>query len=463
MNRSAIYSYLEIVSDPEETSVNPCRNAVPSDRNRIQRRLSCAALASQIYVVANLGTVEFCGDKPVCPKDGRFQYNTNVVFDSEGNIIARYRKQNLYYEYQFDVPPKVEWTVFDGPFGNFGTFTCFDILFNRPAIDLVEQAGVSNIAFTTAWMNDMPLMFTLGFHESWAIRMGVNLLSAEVHRLEIKMQGSAIYSSQKGALAFYNNDTFLSSGKLVITNVTTPPPGPTLAIVEMPSNPKPYIPKQTFISVMQHNPCVFTKLTGNKDQIFLEYGETSCHLRYEMGVSGDDIFGFGIFQGLHHDALNSYIQICALVRCANSSIYSCGQATKTSTTKFKSVILSGQFASNYIFPAVLVEGANPSKKDWEFRLDKENNRGEINFASEILPLISTILFTRLYDRDNNTFAPDYKNQNFQQNNHRSGQYSKMIIGIVVGTAVLACIIIIGVVIVKKLRIYQRYRPADTKA
>ena len=462
LNRSAIYSYLEIVSDPKDTIVNPCRQATPSTRNRIQRRLSCAALQSQIYVAANFGTVEFCEDKPICPKDGRFQFNTNVVFDRDGNIVARYHKQNLFREYQFDVPPKVEWTVFRGPFGNIGTFTCFDILFNRPAIDLVEQMGIRNFVFPTAWRNDMPLMFTLGFHESWAIRMGVNLLSAEVHIPEAKFQGSAIYSSQEGALAFYNNDMYLSSGKLVISNVTALPPGPTLAPVHMPNNSKSLIPNETFVADMQHNPCVFTRLAGGKGQTFLEYKETSCYLRYEMEEFEDDIFGFGIFQGLHHSALNSYIQICALVRCANSSIHSCGQGTRTSTTKFKSVILSGEFSSNYIFPAVLVKGANPSKKDWEFHLDKKNNRGEINFSSENLPLISAILFTRLYDRDNNTFAPDYQNPEFQ-NNHQSGQYSKMIIGIIVGTAILGCIIIIGVVIVKRLGIYVRYRPLKMQA
>ena len=252
------------------------------------------------------------------------------------------------------------------------------------------------------------------------------------------MSSSSLDQSASGLrMSHWNQVVFSDFKKIVKLNMFNPP--------------------LTLFSVV----CVFTRLTGGKGQTVLEYGETSCYLKYEIGESGDDIFGFGIFQGLHRSALNSYIQICALVRCASSSIYSCGQGTRTSTTKFKSVILSGQFASNYNVPAVLVKGANPSKKDWEFRLDKKNNRGEINFASEISLLISSILFTRLYDRDNNTFAPDYKNPHFQ-NNHQSSQYSKIIIGIVVGTAVLACLIIIGVVIVKKLRIYQRYHPANTK-
>ena len=472
LNRSTIYSYLEIVSDPEETTVNPCREAVPSARNRIQRRLSCAALQSKIYVVANFGTVEFCQNKPVCPKDGRFQFNTNVVFDSEGNIVARYHKQNLFFEDQFNVPPKVERTVFKGRFGQFGTFTCFDILFEKPAIDLVEEVGVQNIAFPTAWQNVMPLMFTLGFHESWAIRMGVNLLSAEVHIPEVEMQGSAIYSSGKGALVFFNDDMLLSSGKLVITNVTAPPPGPTLAPVYMPSNAQAMVPKETFISFMEGDPYVFTRLTGEKGQVFLEFEETRCYLKYTMGEYGDDVFGFGIFQGLHQSELNSYVQVCALVRCANSSVSSCGQATRTSTTKFKSVVLSGQFASNYIFPAVLVEGANPSKKDWTFHLDKKNNRGEIDFGSERSPLVSAILYTRLYDRDNKTSIPDYKNPSSEQRklektwhvdaigdisqiNHQSSHHTIKIIGVVLVIGTLSCIII-GIVVVKKRRKYQHY-------
>lgn len=59
----------------------------------MQERLSCMARSNSIYVVANIGDKKPCNSSdPGCPRDGRYQYNTNVVFDSEGKLVARYHK-----------------------------------------------------------------------------------------------------------------------------------------------------------------------------------------------------------------------------------------------------------------------------------------------------------------------------------------------------------------------------------
>ena len=75
---------------------------------------------------------------PDVPQDGRYQYNTNVVFDPEGNLVSRYHKQTLYYEEYYDTPAEVEHSTFQTPFGKFGSMVCFDVLFEEPAIGLVE-------------------------------------------------------------------------------------------------------------------------------------------------------------------------------------------------------------------------------------------------------------------------------------------------------------------------------------
>lgn len=57
-------------------------------------------------------------------------------------LVARYHKQNLYFEQAFDYPPKPEIITFDTPFaGRFGLITCFDILFEEPAITLVNKVA----------------------------------------------------------------------------------------------------------------------------------------------------------------------------------------------------------------------------------------------------------------------------------------------------------------------------------
>lgn len=64
----------------------------------MQERLSCMARNNSIYVVANIGDKKPCNSSdPGCPRDGRYQYNTNVVFDPEGKLVARYHKVGRHF------------------------------------------------------------------------------------------------------------------------------------------------------------------------------------------------------------------------------------------------------------------------------------------------------------------------------------------------------------------------------
>ena len=71
--------------------------------------------------------------------DGYNLYNTNLVFDRSGVLVAKYWKQNLFFEPVFDVPSEPMFTTFTTDFGvTFGTFTCFDSLWNQ-SFDLIEK------------------------------------------------------------------------------------------------------------------------------------------------------------------------------------------------------------------------------------------------------------------------------------------------------------------------------------
>lgn len=153
------------------------------------RKISCAARDNKIYVVINIAEKVPCNNGS-CSRDKMLYYNSNVVFDRTGKIIARYlvlyynyifiiiilllykiqyyicliiinryRKTNLFAGelYQFNVTAMPEVITFDTDFGvKFGTFICFDILFREPAITLTRDRQITDIVYPTAWFSDLP-------------------------------------------------------------------------------------------------------------------------------------------------------------------------------------------------------------------------------------------------------------------------------------------------------------------
>uniref|UniRef100_A0A8C3XXD8 CN hydrolase domain-containing protein n=1 Tax=Catharus ustulatus TaxID=91951 RepID=A0A8C3XXD8_CATUS len=90
--RESLYPYLEDIPDPVVNWI-PCTDPSRFGPAPVQERLSCMARNNSIYVVANIGDKKPCDSSdPSCPGDGRYQYNTDVVFDTQGKLVARYHK-----------------------------------------------------------------------------------------------------------------------------------------------------------------------------------------------------------------------------------------------------------------------------------------------------------------------------------------------------------------------------------
>ncbi|NWW08651.1 VNN3 protein, partial [Oreocharis arfaki] len=319
--RETIYPYLEDIPDPQVEWI-PCAHPGRFAPSPMLERLSCLARNNSIYVVANMGDKKPCNSSdPRCPSDGRYQYNTNVVFDSEGKLVARYHKYNLFVtEKQFNYPKDPGFVTFNTSFGYFGIFTCADILYHDPAVVLASRFQVDTILFPTAWVNTLPLLSAVQFHSAWAMGMGVNFLSANTHNSTLDMTGSGIYAPD-GPRAYYYN-TEMDNGHLLVTELSSRPrlssdyPAAvnwTLyasQIKQLPSN------KHSFSEVVYHDLFSFTELTESEGNCAICQQDLCCHLSYKVvEKQQDEIYVLGAFDGLHVVEGEYYLQVRVFCSC----------------------------------------------------------------------------------------------------------------------------------------------------
>ncbi|KRT86219.1 hypothetical protein AMK59_2670 [Oryctes borbonicus] len=149
--------------------------------------LSCAASEHSILVIVNVI------ERVSITKNQTIYYNTNVVFASNGTVIARYRKINLFNEPQLTAGNEV--VTFVG-FNNitFGLFTGFDILFRTPAQDVLALS-VMDIIYPTAWTSETPFRHSFSIQDGYAKANGVNLLVSGYSNVTNGMAGAAIFST----------------------------------------------------------------------------------------------------------------------------------------------------------------------------------------------------------------------------------------------------------------------------
>ncbi|XP_060078404.1 pantetheinase-like [Ylistrum balloti] len=427
--RKALSSYLEYIPDPKNESWSACAEPNRYPNTEVQHFLSCLAKNNSMFIVANFGDKQPCSQDtyPSCPIDGHFQFNTDVVYNPLGTLIAKYHKENLFFEYQFDFPPVTEVVTFDTPFGLFGIFTCFDIIFHDPAIDLINR-GVRNIVFPTAWMDALPLLGAVQFHSAFARGMGLNFLAANINWPLMRFHGSGIYTPD-GVLTYYYNDRH-ARGQLLISDVpiirsesvSTSPftprlpripiatSGTELSVVHWTQNPTvPLSPQvfgnmmitgmraeSTFRSFVFHDLYTFKQLDGaSAGTVSVCNNALCCSLHYERDLVSGDVYAFGAFDGLHTYQGTYYMQVCTLLKCQGITKSSCGKPTTAAKTHFRNIRISGNFSSPYVFPEVLTYQngslAVPLKNTWTYTpsiLSVDTGLSD--------PVVSAGLFGRVY-------------------------------------------------------------------
>lgn len=147
-------------------------------------------------------------------------YNTVVVFNEQGVVSGRYRKWNLFGEFQMSVPEKPDVTVIQTKNNiSFGVITCFDINFNIPAINLTKDLNIKNIIFPNNWISELPYLTSLQVQQMWSHENNVVLLASGGNYPRTGASGSGIYLGENGPLerVFIGGD---GGTKVIVQTVT---------------------------------------------------------------------------------------------------------------------------------------------------------------------------------------------------------------------------------------------------
>lgn len=332
--KSEMDSWTTAIPSPED-------NYVPCTQDRIGvsqalKDLSCAAKNYSIYLVVNIAEKEAL-------QNGTVYHNTNVAFDRHGKIIARYRKVNLYGEEQFSVVDPPEVVTFDTDFGvTFGTFICFDILFETPALNLTRLKGVTDIVYSTAWFSEGPFLTAVQTQFGWSYGENVNLLAAGYNNPSAGSAGSGIYLGTDGianaTMTVYRESRLLvhKVPKKHLHNITTFPEKDDLEqrtdkcytldfAGEIVNNV--YIKKDNLVP--------YTTALLNESS----FNQTLCHNGFCCEFQGSKVHGpemKTIYRAVVFNGCRRYgseaegdIRTCALTQCSNDSVASCGIIKQT--------------------------------------------------------------------------------------------------------------------------------------
>ncbi|XP_058838305.1 vanin-like protein 1 [Topomyia yanbarensis] len=339
--------------------IAPCNNY---EYEAIVRDLSCVARMRKKYLVVNLVEKALCpedSDWRVCAADGLYRFNTNVVFDRNGFVIARYRKYNLFDEPGINTTAWAEAVRFETDFGvTFGTFTCFDLMFEQPALSLIRD-GVTDIIFPTMWFSELPFLTAAQIQQAWAYQNNVNFLASGTSYPEIGSTGTGVFAGKRGRIVAVMN--YQADVKLYVAQVPKID-RPEATIVKQPivkydpSAMKTLDLKRDFIDVYE---TVNLPLESNNDyKLTLCQNLLCCNFtlnytvtlptsnqqfyRYRLAVN-DGMRTFGGFA-------DGNITTCAIFACTGDKLESCATrfdnpSATVEAMQFNSIDLHGVFPS----------------------------------------------------------------------------------------------------------------------
>ncbi|XP_064106567.1 pantetheinase-like [Macrobrachium nipponense] len=457
----------QVVPDPEAREV-PCDYTDVPESSLIMHQLSCAALKHHIYLVVCLAEQFNCSqvlsedesylqhsvDANAMPNGCEF-YDTQVVFDDAGAVVARYRKKHLFIEGHF-----IEGTdpdssaMFETSFGvTFTLMISFDLLFYDPAVSNMENFGVRDVITSSGWMDQLPFLVAPQIWKGFSEGYQANLIAANHYNPMEGFLGAGIFRGVASDPEEYTYDT--SSGtKLIIGDVLTHAP---------------VSPRKNFTSrserALSHNTAGHSSvhLLKNKDSMEQDsqeiatgkskkrherMAEVNIHQKYKHeildhysysilnktksgeliqqtlinhqnsftcsviytyppGGSEDFLYMLISYTGLIEHGNFTYFlynENCAVVLCLNENIESCAQieGAYLGDSTFRPYTLVGFFNGPYIYPAILTDSVQLFNSAWwNYSLVQEENfyQATINIYEEVNDVLTLGLYSRLFSMD----------------------------------------------------------------
>ncbi|CAH1163031.1 unnamed protein product [Phaedon cochleariae] len=307
------------------------------------KRFSCAAIEFNATIIINMVEKDVClvGS---CGGSGLAYYNSVVAFNEKGYVSGRYRKFNRFGEHHLQSTPEVDVVaITTNDNDTFGIFTCFDILFGTPTLELIKEHGVKNIVFPHCWFGELPYLTAFQVQQMFTQEYNVNFLSAGCNNPRRGSGGSGIFVGDQGPLA-----THIVSGEGGTRGILRRVPRPNISNnpfrefaavvedIEAVAKEMDNFHLITDLSMSRHTTVVLdtTKETVVEEVCDGSEIKTCClfNLTITSKTANDTlksqhyVYHLGVFNGIRSfSGLRELgIESCAVMACLNRSVSSCG-------------------------------------------------------------------------------------------------------------------------------------------
>ncbi|XP_074037430.1 vanin-like protein 1 isoform X1 [Leptinotarsa decemlineata] len=336
------YGFTGIVEDPTNYALEvPDVGAQVTLIKKFQILYKIAQAAKdKLYVALNLL------EKVPKSKNEIIYYNTNVVFDKNMTVVAKYRKVNLYNEPKLTPgDPNQNTSIFTTDFNvTFGMFIGYDMLSYNPSRSILENSSITDVILPTAWFSTLPFFHSMSFHSGYAMANNVNLLVATNHNFSQGIGGSGIYGSDGIALSYYiSEDVDRWNGKPLFSVVKDSMTDNNCLESELPKRIKNNLENFQARRYFDSDHYTFKDLNLTHQNISEDICEGSFCCSFEIvlfsAVNTSEVYKLMVHTGQYSlgEFKRNDVRICSLLACETSDSSTCGTANVTVTSKFQSI------------------------------------------------------------------------------------------------------------------------------